>query len=64
MPEARGDDWDVAAIRSHFDFPDLGRTVTNNAASTQPPRELVDQLARLTAATRTCTAVSRALRRR
>ena len=49
MPEARGDDWDVAAIRSHFDFPDLGRTVTNNAASTQPPRELVDLLARLTA---------------
>lgn len=49
MPEALGDGWDVAAIRSHFDFPDLGRTVTNNAASTQPPRELVDLLARLTA---------------
>ncbi|HEY2239649.1 MAG TPA: aminotransferase class V-fold PLP-dependent enzyme [Streptosporangiaceae bacterium] len=32
---------DVPAIRSHFAFPDLGRVVTNNAASTQPPRELV-----------------------
>ena len=32
---------DVPAIRSHFTFPELGRIVTNNAASTQPPRELV-----------------------
>ena len=32
---------DVQAIRSHFAFPELGRVVTNNAASTQPPRELV-----------------------
>jgi cysteine desulfurase / selenocysteine lyase len=32
---------DVQAIRSHFTFPELGRIVTNNAASTQPPRELV-----------------------
>jgi cysteine desulfurase/selenocysteine lyase len=32
---------DVHAIRRHFTFPDLGRIVTNNAASTQPPRELV-----------------------
>jgi cysteine desulfurase/selenocysteine lyase len=31
----------VQAIRSHFAFPGLGRIVTNNAASTQPPRELV-----------------------
>jgi cysteine desulfurase/selenocysteine lyase len=33
---------DVPAIRSHFTFPQAGRIVTNNAASTQPPRELVD----------------------
>jgi len=32
---------DVEAIREHFLFPDTGRIVTNNAASTQPPRELV-----------------------
>jgi cysteine desulfurase/selenocysteine lyase len=32
---------DVQAIRRHFAFPELGRVVTNNAASTQPPRELV-----------------------
>jgi len=32
---------DVNGIRAHFMFPELGRVVTNNAASTQPPRELV-----------------------
>ena len=32
---------DVRAIRRHFAFPELGRIVTNNAASTQPPRELL-----------------------
>jgi len=32
---------DVHAIRNHFAFPELCRIVTNNAASTQPPRELV-----------------------
>jgi cysteine desulfurase/selenocysteine lyase len=32
---------DVRAIRRHFAFPGAGRVVTNNAASTQPPRELV-----------------------
>jgi cysteine desulfurase/selenocysteine lyase len=31
---------DIKAIRRHFEFPRLGRVVTNNAASTQPPREL------------------------
>jgi len=47
-PRARGDGrgqdpglLDVRAIRSHFTFPEAGRIVTNNAASTQPPRELV-----------------------
>jgi len=35
------DQVDVRAIRRHFTFPQLGRIVTNNAASTQPPRELV-----------------------
>jgi cysteine desulfurase/selenocysteine lyase len=38
---------DVARIRSHFDFVPTGRVVTNNAASTQPPRELVDLYRRL-----------------
>ena len=33
---------DVRAIRGNFVFPQLGRVVTNNAASTQPPRELLD----------------------
>ncbi len=33
--------WDIEAIRDHFVFPQTGRTVTNNAASTQPPRELL-----------------------
>ena len=33
---------DVEAIRKHFVFPANGRVVTNNAASTQPPRELLD----------------------
>ncbi|HVO73796.1 MAG TPA: aminotransferase class V-fold PLP-dependent enzyme [Ignavibacteriaceae bacterium] len=33
---------DVTAIRRHFLFPASGRIVTNNAASTQPPRELLD----------------------
>jgi cysteine desulfurase/selenocysteine lyase len=32
---------DVHAIREHFAFPRLGRIVTNNAASTQPPGELL-----------------------
>jgi cysteine desulfurase/selenocysteine lyase len=32
---------DVRAIRRHFTFPQSGRIVTNNVASTQPPRELL-----------------------
>jgi cysteine desulfurase / selenocysteine lyase len=32
---------DVRAIRGHFEFPGRGRVVTNNAASTQPPAELL-----------------------
>ena len=39
--EVRVTPLDVEAIRSHFFFPERGRIVTNNAASTQPPRELV-----------------------
>jgi cysteine desulfurase/selenocysteine lyase len=39
---------DVDRVRSHFDFPALGRVVTNNAASTQPPRELAGLLTSLT----------------
>jgi cysteine desulfurase/selenocysteine lyase len=35
-------------MRSHFDFPATGRVVTNNAATTQTPRELVDLYRRLT----------------
>jgi cysteine desulfurase/selenocysteine lyase len=33
---------DVERVRGHFDFPGAGRVVTNNAASTQPPRELAE----------------------
>ncbi len=33
---------DVTAIRRHFLFPQAGRIVTNNAASTQPARELLE----------------------
>ena len=33
--------WDIQAIRGHFGFPEQGRVVTNNAASTQPARELL-----------------------
>jgi cysteine desulfurase/selenocysteine lyase len=33
---------DIAAIRRHFVFPGAGRVVTNNAASTQPPRALLE----------------------
>jgi cysteine desulfurase/selenocysteine lyase len=40
-------DLDVHRIRSHFDFVRTGRVVTNNAASTQPPRELLDLYRRL-----------------
>ena len=35
-------EWDVEAVRAHFVFPRTGRIVTNNAASTQPPHELLD----------------------
>src|SRR5262245_34484565 len=38
---------DVPAIRRHFLFPRAGRVVTNNAASTQPPRELIKLFAEL-----------------
>jgi len=41
---AVGSPLDVDRIRQHFDFVRTGRVVTNNAASTQPPRELVDLL--------------------
>jgi cysteine desulfurase/selenocysteine lyase len=40
-------DFDVRRLRSHFDFVRTGRVVTNNAASTQPPRELIDLYRRL-----------------
>ncbi|MFT3873691.1 MAG: aminotransferase class V-fold PLP-dependent enzyme [Nocardioides sp.] len=38
----RSDVLDVDRVRAHFEFPSLGRVVANNAASTQPPRELVE----------------------
>jgi cysteine desulfurase/selenocysteine lyase len=41
------DGLDIEWLRSHFDFPRVGRVVTNNAASTQPPRELVALLGSL-----------------
>src|SRR5215831_107339 len=43
----RSDPLDVRAIRGHFVFPKVGRIVTNNAASTQPPSELLDLYASL-----------------
>lgn len=33
---------DIERIRAHFSFPRAGRIALNNAASTQPPRELVE----------------------
>src|SRR3954467_1653670 len=39
---------DVHRIRRHFAFPATGRVVTNNAASTQPPRELLELYRSLT----------------
>jgi cysteine desulfurase/selenocysteine lyase len=39
---------DTDRIRRHFDFPATGRVVTNNAASTQPPRELLELYRSLT----------------
>jgi cysteine desulfurase/selenocysteine lyase len=41
--------FDLDRIRSEFDFVAAGRIVTNNAASTQPPRRLVELLSELTA---------------
>ena len=41
---APGTGLDVQAIREHFPFASRGRIVTNNAASTQAPRELVSLL--------------------
>ena len=38
---------DIARIRGNFDFVRTGRIVTNNAASTQPPRQLLDLYRRL-----------------
>ncbi len=38
---------DVRRVREHFAFARTGRVVTNNAATTQPPRELVDLYRRL-----------------
>jgi cysteine desulfurase / selenocysteine lyase len=46
-PVAALDGLDVEAMRSHFDFPATGRVVTNNAATTQMPRELLDVYSRL-----------------
>jgi cysteine desulfurase/selenocysteine lyase len=33
---------EIKAIREHFVFPKTGRIVSNNAASTQPPKELLE----------------------
>ena len=38
---------DVERVRSHFDFPGTGRVVTNNAATSQTPRELIELYHRL-----------------
>ena len=38
---------DVERVRSHFDFPRTGRVVTNNAATSQVPRELIELYGRI-----------------
>jgi cysteine desulfurase/selenocysteine lyase len=38
---------DVERLRSHFDFPGTGRVVTNNAATSQTPRELIELYRRI-----------------
>lgn len=53
---------DIAAVRSHVLFPETGRIVTDNAASPQPPRELLS-LYRSRRATTTSTGASPAPRR-
>ena len=40
---------DIQAVRRHFRFPAAGRVVTNNAASTQPPDDLLALYAELSA---------------
>ncbi len=42
-------DWDIEAVRRHFLFPATGRLVTNNAASTQPPKALLGLMETLAA---------------
>ncbi len=42
-------EWDIEAVRRQFIFPGTGRLVTNNAASTQPPRALLALTERLAA---------------
>ena len=42
MTSLRTAELDVHRIRAHFDLARSGRIVTNNAASTQPPRQLLD----------------------
>ena len=54
--------FDVTEVRSHFDFPTTDRVVTNNAATTQPPRELIQLFARL-APTYECARADRVGRR-
>src|SRR5215468_6460926 len=41
VPDTVPEPLDIQAVRRHFVFPELGRVVTINAASTQPPRELL-----------------------
>lgn len=41
MAVTRTEILDIDRVRRAFDFPGSGRIVTNNAASTQPPRELL-----------------------
>src|SRR5690348_18401604 len=40
-PDSGREQIDIRAVRRHFAFPRHGRIATNNAASTQPPRELL-----------------------
>src|SRR5664279_4437318 len=42
MMSFRTAELDIQRVREQFDFSRSGRIVTNNAASTQPPRQLLD----------------------
>jgi cysteine desulfurase/selenocysteine lyase len=63
MPMIAASPIQVELARRHFYFPESHQVVTNNAASTQPPRELID-LFRALSTTKTPIAVNQRRPRR